>query len=103
MSLLLIDINAMVMHGCIYPFTDLLLGYLFAIFESIKIHRGDWFIRTTAERDHLDAFPMVLYTIQVCGFCMNTCYTESDYVMYEHSCYCFLCILCAHTPRAHYD
>ena len=48
-----------------YPFTDFLLGYLFAIFESMRIHRGDWIIRTTAERDHLDAFPMVFYTIQV--------------------------------------
>ena len=66
-----------VMHVCFYPFTDLLLGYTFAIFESIKIDRKDWMIRTTAERDHLDAFPMVLYTVQVSGLDTNTVVTRN--------------------------
>ena len=57
------------MIACTYyniiSITDFLLGYMFAIFESIRIHRADWTIQTTAERDHLDAFPMVFFTIQV--------------------------------------
>ena len=59
-------------YDCFCLFIDFLLGYLFAIYESIRIHRGDWTITTTAERDHLHAFPMVFYTIQVSGLCVNS-------------------------------
>lgn len=59
-------------YDCFCLFIDFLLGYLFAIFESKKIHRGDWTIITTAERDHLHALPMVFYTIQVSGLCVNS-------------------------------
>lgn len=96
--LLSIDINTTVMHGCFYLFTDFLLGYMFAVFESVRIHRGDWFIRTAAERDHLDAFPMVLYTIQVSKHCH---YTESDSIMHEHYWYCPMHAYYVHTPHMH--
>ena len=41
------------------------MGYTFAIYETVRINRGDWHIHTAPEKDHLEAFLMTLFTFQV--------------------------------------
>lgn len=45
-------------------FANLFLGYTFAIYESVKIYRGDWHIHTGPEKDHLSPFVMTIFTFQ---------------------------------------
>ena len=48
-----------------FKHSDLLMGYIFAIYETVRLDRGDWHIHTAPEKDHLDAFLMTLFTFQV--------------------------------------